>query len=352
MPGAPCPRPDADIAVTRIRRESIVNRREIGEACRMNLSGPLFALLAFGIFATHDVIVKYLGGVYSPFQIIFFTTLFTFPLVTFMLMRDATEGHLIPKHPGWTALRTGSAVLTAGAAFYAFSTLPLAQVYTILFASPLLITVLAIPILGERVGIHRLVAVLIGLAGVVVVLRPGSTVLGPGHFAALAAAVFGALASVIVRRIGRDERTAVLMLYPLAANFVVMGSLLAFVYKPMPVEHLGAVAIISLFGFVGGLFLIAAYRKGDAAIVAPMQYSQILWATGYGFLLFDESVDRPTLVGAGIIILSGVYIVMREARLGAKSQTPVLRTRSRGPTAASFRISPLLRRMRQRELGG
>ena len=139
-----------------------------------------------------------------------------------------------------------------------------------------------------------MLAVLVGLVGVVVVLRPGSAQLGLGHLAALAAAVFGALASVIVRKIGRDERTAVLMLYPMAANFIVMGILLAFVYKPMPVEHLGATAVISLLGFVGGLFLISAYRNGDAAIVAPMQYSQILWATGYGYLLFDESVDRTT----------------------------------------------------------
>ncbi len=315
----------------------------------MNFSGPLFALVAFGIFATHDVIVKFLGATYSPFQIIFFTTLFSFPLVTFMLMRDATEGHLIPKHRGWIALRTGSAVVAAGAVFYAFTTLPLAQVYTIIFASPLLITLLAIPLLGEKVGIHRLMAVLVGLIGVVVVLQPGSAEFGLGHVAALAGAVFSALASVVVRKVGRDERTAVLMLYPMAANFIVMGILLAFVYQPMPVEHMGATAVISVLGFVGGLFLISAYRNGDAAIVAPMQYSQILWATGFGYLLFDESVDRTTLIGAGIIILSGVYIVWREARPGSKSQAPVLRTRSRGATAASFRISPLLRRIAHRD---
>ncbi len=315
----------------------------------MNFSGPLFALAAFGIFATHDVIVKFLGATYSPFQIIFFTTLFSFPLVTFMLMRDATEGHLIPKYPGWIALRTGSAVIAAGSAFYAFSALPLAQVYTIIFASPLLITLLAIPVLGEKVGIHRLLAVVVGLAGVVVVLRPGSAELAPGHLAALATAVFGALASVIVRKVGREERTVVILLYPMAANFIVMGTLLAFVYKPMPVEHLGATAVISLLGFGAGLLLISAYRNGDAAIVAPMQYSQIIWATGFGYLLFDESVDRATLIGAGIIIASGVYIVWREARPGSKSQTPVLRTRSRGSTAATFRISPLLRRMAQRD---
>jgi drug/metabolite transporter (DMT)-like permease len=314
----------------------------------MNLAGPFFALFAFGIFATHDVIIKFLGGSYSPFQIIFFATLFSFPLVTLMLMSDATEGHLRPVHPWWTLGRTAAAVIAGFSAFYAFSVLPLAQVYVMLFASPLLITLLSIPVLGERVGVHRLLAVLVGLIGVIVVLRPGATQFELGHLAGISAAVFGALASIIMRKIGSEERTAVLMLYPMLTNFVVMGTLLIFVYEPMPVEHVGALGLVSLLGFFGGLLLIAAYRNGDAAIVAPMQYSQIIWATAYGYLLFDESVDLPTMIGAGIIILSGVYIVLRESRKGSTSQRPVLRTRSRGGTAASFRISPLLRRMRHR----
>lgn len=314
----------------------------------MNLSGPLIALIAFGIFATHDVVIKVLGAAYSPFQIIFFSTMFSFPLITFMLMRDAKEGNLRPVHPWWVAARTGSAVIAALSGFYAFSVLPLAQVYVMLFASPLVITILSIPILGERVGIHRSLAVLVGLVGVVVVLRPGSTPLGLGHIAGLSAACFGAFASVIVRKVGNEERAAVLMLYPMAANFLIMGAILGLVYEPMPILHLGGMAVISLFGFTGGLLLIAAYRNGDAAIVAPMQYSQIIWATGFGFFLFDEIIDLPTLIGAAIIIASGLYIVFRESRLGARSQTPVLRTRTRAATAPSLRISPILRRMRGR----
>lgn len=314
----------------------------------MNLSGPLFALLAFGIFSTHDVVIKVLGAAYSPVQIIFFSTVFSFPLITFMLMRDAKDGNLRPVHPWWIAARTGSAVIAGLSGFYAFTVLPMAQVYVMLFAAPLVITVLSIPILGERVGIHRSLAVLIGLVGVVVVLRPGVTPLGLGHAAGLSAACFSAFASVIVRKIGKAERAAVLMLYPMAANFLIMGAMLGLVYQPMPILHLGGMGIISLFGFVGGLLMIAAYRNGDAAIVAPMQYSQILWAIGFGFFLFDEIIDIPTLIGAGIIIASGLYIVFRETRLGVRSQTPVLRTKSRPATASSFRISPILRRMRER----
>jgi drug/metabolite transporter (DMT)-like permease len=310
----------------------------------MNFKGALYALLAFGIYATHDVVIKFLGGSYAPFQIIFFASLFSFPLVTFMLMKDETHGNLRPVHPWWTLIRTVSALITGMCAFYAFSVLPLAQTYAIIFAQPLLITILAIPILGESVGWRRGLAVLVGLLGVIVVLRPGSTELSLGHLAALGAAIFGAFASIIVRRIGNEERTVVLMLYPLAANFLVMAMILPFVYKPMPLLHVGGVGIISLFGFIAGLFLIAAYKNAEAAIVAPMHYSQIIWATVYGYFIFGESVDTPTIVGTGIIILSGLYIVIRESAAGVSRNTPVLRTRSRASTAMSFRISPLLRK--------
>jgi len=257
------------------------------------------------------------------------------------LLRDQTSGTLIPKHPYWMMARTVAAVITGFSAFYAFSVLPLAQVYAIIFASPLLITVLAIPILGEKVRLPRWIAVIVGLCGVLVVLRPGSTDLTLGHGAALAAAVGGAFASVIVRKIGREERTVVIMLYPMMANFMVMACLLPLVYVPMPIEDLGRVAVIAVFAWIAGRFLIAAYNSGEAVIVAPMQYSQILWAAVYGALFFDEVPDQGTLAGSAIIIASGLFIVLRESR-SVTSGTPVLRTRSRPETGTSPRIGPFL----------
>lgn len=308
-----------------------------------NAKGAVFALIAFGVFATHDVIVKILGGLYSPIQIVFFSVLLSFPLATVMLMQDAKPGTLVPVHPWWLALRTGAAVVTGVSAFYAFSVLPLAQTYAILFASPLLITVLAIPVLGEKVRLRRWLAVIVGLIGVLVVLRPGQTVLSLGHLAALAAAIGGALASIIVRKIGSEERPVVMLLYPMVANFVLMACALPFVYKPMPVEHLGMLAIIALFAWIASRLVIAAYQAGEAAIIAPMQYSQIIWATGFGLLFFDETIDGPTALGAAIIIASGLYIVLRESRSGASENTPVLRTRSRSETATTPRVSLFMR---------
>ncbi len=306
------------------------------------MKGPFLALVAFGIFATHDVFIKILGGVYSPIQILFFSVLFSFPLAALFLLRDQTEGTLIPRHPYWMAARTIAAVITGFSAFYAFSVLPLAQTYAIIFAAPLLITILAIPILGEKVRIRRWLAVLVGLVGVIIVLRPGAVPLELGHLAALAAAVCGAFASIVVRKIGREERSVVIMLYPMMANFFVMGALLPLVYEPMPIEHIGFIALIAVFAWVAGRFLIAAYTVGEAATVAPMQYSQILWASAYGFLFFDESPSQNTIVGAAIIIASGLYIVLRESRSSDTSTTPVLRTRSRAETGTTLRIAPFL----------
>ncbi len=318
---------------------------------KSNLRGALMALLAFGIFATHDVVVKTLGGIYSPVQIIFFSVLLGFPLVTLMLMSDRTDGNLRPKHPWWTLIRTVSAVITGLTAFYAFSVLPLAQTYAILFASPLLITLLAIPLLGEKVGIRRGMAVVVGLIGVMIVLRPGEGDLGMGHLAALTAAVFASLASVIVRKIGQDERSVVLVLYPMVANFLVLGLALPFVYRPMPIADLGMIGIIAAFGFVATLLVIAAYRTAEAVIVAPMQYSQIIWAAFYGVIFFDEEPDLYTVVGASVIIASGIYIVLREGGGKVVTNRPVIESRSRPDTGTMPRISVLLNRLKARDAG-
>lgn len=315
-----------------------------------NLRGALLALAAFGVYATHDVLVKFLGGSYSPFQLVFFSGLFGFPAMTIMLMSDRTDGNLIPKHPFWTAVRTACAVGSGACGFYAFSVLPLAQCYAIIFAMPILITLLAIPMLGEKIGIHRGAAIVVGLIGVLVVLRPGQEPLELGHLAALAAAFFSAMTSVIVRKIGSDERSVVLMLYPMVASFLVMALALPFVYRPIPLDHLGMMGLLALFGLGGGLLVIAAYRRAPAIIVAPMQYSQIVWAILYGYFLFDEAVDLWTGIGTTIIVAAGVYIVLREDKPGLSKNRPVLETRSRMDNGTAPRISTWMRIFDHRKL--
>ncbi len=307
-----------------------------------SMAGPFIALLAFALFAVHDVIVKTLGETYSPVQIVFFSVLLGLPLAMLMLMRDPTDGNLLPRRPGWTALRTVSAVITAVSVFYAFSVLPLAQTYAILFATPLLITVLSVPILGEKVGLRRGAAVLVGLVGVLIVLRPGQgDGLSLGHLAALVGAFASSLASIIVRKIGQEERNVVLLLYPMMANLVLMGIALPFVYQPMPLAHFGSLALMAALALVASMCVIAAYKRAPAFQIAPMQYSQMIWAVLFGALFFGEGVDLFTILGAVVIIGSGIYIVLREEKGNVSENRPVLATRTRNETGTFPRAGQL-----------
>ncbi len=310
----------------------------------VNSTGALFGLAAFATFSIHDVFIKQLGATYSPFQIVFFGALLSFPLITIVLMSDQKPGTLRPVHPWWLALRSVSGSTAAVCAFYAFGQLPLSQVYGILFAAPLIITVLAIPMLGETVRLRRGLAVFLGLVGVLVVLQPGSAPMSSGHIAALVAAFAGALNSIIVRKIGNDERGVVMILYPMLTNLVLTAVILPFVYVEVPIGDFGWLAVVSALALLAMGFLISAYTRGDAIIVAPMQYSQIVWAAIFGALLFSEYPEWQTYVGTVIIALSGIYILKRETTGDVSRNTPVLKTRTRIGLSAGMRVGSILRR--------
>ena len=304
-----------------------------------NLRGALLALLSFGIFSASDVIVKYVGANYSPFQNIFFSTLFGFPMVAMLLMSDRTEENLIPRHLKLSLLRAGLIVVNALAGFYAFAVLPLSEAYAIFFSAPLMITLFAIPMLGEKVGLHRGIAVAVGLVGVIIVVRPGGGSFGLGHAAALLAAMVYAINSILLRKMGQSERSVVIMLYPMLANFVVTGLALPFVYKPLPIEDMGLLAAMSVTGFVAGLIMIAAYRRAPAVIVAPMQYSQIIWGVIFGAIFFSETAGWATFIGTAVIIASGVYIVQREGKPDVSRNRPVTEARPAQDMGQTARLS-------------
>lgn len=312
---------------------------------RGNLAGAALGLGAMGAYATHDAVIKLLGASYSPLQTAFFVALLSLPVLAVVAARRP-QVSLVPRHPGWVGLRTLCMTLNVLSAMTAFALLPLTQVYAILFTMPLLITLLSVPMLGERIGPHRLAAVLLGLMGVLIVLRPGQAQLGVGHLCAIVTALCGALSAVIARRLGGSERTLVLVIWPVLLNLGICALALPFVYQPMPGADLGLAGLVALFGLIGAVLNVRAYRSAEAAVVAPMQYSQILWATLYGWLLFSELPDRATLLGITVIMGSGLYILWREARAPA-AHRPVLQAEAQGealpsPSIAGFRR--LLRR--------
>ncbi|MEM1366286.1 MAG: DMT family transporter, partial [Pseudomonadota bacterium] len=257
-----------------------------------------------------------------------------------------------PHRPLLISLRALLNVAAMACAFYAFTVLPLTQVYALIFTMPLLITLLAVPILGETIRLRRGIAVAVGLIGVLVVLRPGAADFTLGHLAALGCAVFGAFGALLVRKLGRGERTAVIVLYPLYALIIVMGALQPWVYRPMQLIDLAMMGVIGLFAVGAQFMIVQSYRLAPAAVVAPMQYTQIIWATLYGWWLFAELPDRWTVIGASIVIGSGLYIVFRETRSNVSEVSPVLRTPNVRPDTGVSPRPKLFQRLRPRPLKG
>jgi len=290
------------------------------------LKGLAAALLAFGLFSSHDAIIKWLGGHYPVFQIIFFSMLFAFVPMSLMMLADKAVDNFRPHHPWLVLLRGALAIVSMSSGFYAFVVLPLAEVYALLFTMPLLITALSVPLLGEKVRAQRWAAVVIGLIGVLIVLRPGVTELTLGHGAALTAAFANALSTILVRKLGGQERPAVLILYPMILSMVAMSLTLPAFYVPVELTHLGLMAAIGFLSVIAQFLTITAYKAAPAAVVAPLQYSQILWASFFGMLFFAETPDIYVGVGSSVIILSGIFVVWRESRQNVSIKTPVLKT--------------------------
>ncbi len=301
--------------------------------------GYILSILAFGFFSGHDGIIKSIGGSVSVFQIILFASLFAFIPLTVMMMSDRSLENYRPRHPWLIAIRTLLSLTGMSSAFYAFTVLPMTEVYALLFITPLLITALSVPILKETVGIARWVAVVVGLIGVMVVLRPGAETLTLGHVTALYASFASALSSIIIRKIGSEERSAVLILIPMISSILVMGALMPLVYVPLSLPHLGAMALIGLLAVGAQVSIIGAYRVAPSvALVAPVQYTQILWATLFGVLFFDEFPDGWVAVGAAVIIGSGLFVVWRETLKNNSAKSPVLRNANPRPdTGPSIR---------------
>lgn len=306
------------------------------EQSNHSFKGVGLAALGFTAFSTHDALIKTLSD-FSVFQIIFFAVLFSFVPFTLFLMLNKREISMRPNVPVLVAVRSSCILGSTICGFYAFSVLPMAEVYSLIFSAPILITILAIPVLGERVKMIRWVAIILGMSGVVIVLQPGDTELSLGHLAGFMTAVFLSVTSVVTRKIGSREHSVTLVVYPLMTNLFVTGIMLIWVYKPMPGIALATLCGIGLLSVVGQTLLVLAYRASEAQFVAPVQYIQMLWAIGLGTLFFNETLKQTTVLGATIIILSGLLFVWRE--VVASVTKPILRTRNlrsiSGPQALS-----------------
>lgn len=279
------------------------------------LKGVLLGLAGFGLFSMADATIKFLGGSYHPVQIVAFAGLFTLPLIAGLWLRSPVS--LKPVHPWLMAIRTAALIGNGLLVTYAFTALPLAQAYAIFFTLPLMLTLLAWPMLGDRVDAMGGLAVMIGLAGVLVALNPGRVELGLPHLAAIFGTLLAAVHYLIIRKTGGTESSVNMMLYPVLGQTISAFLILPGRYVAMPIHDLATVAWLTLSGFSGTLLMIAAYRAAPPIVVAPTQYSQIAWAALFGALFFAEPMTLQMGIGMAIIAVAGVLVVARQERRNA-----------------------------------
>lgn len=199
-----------------------------------NVRGVLLGLAGFGLFSVADGTIKFLGGTYHPVQIVAFASLFTLPLVGLLWLK--TRARLHPVHPWLMAIRTVALIINALMVTYAFTSMPLAEAYAIFFTMPLVLTLLAWPVLGDRVDALSGAAVLLGLLGVIVALNPGRIDFGIGHIAAVLAMLMAAVHYLIIRRTGSAESSVAMLLYPVLGQSLAAFLLLPSSYQPMPLQ--------------------------------------------------------------------------------------------------------------------
>lgn len=281
---------------------------------RPELAGALLALAGFAVFALHDALIKTLGAAYGAPQLVFFSALAGIG-PTYLLARRM-GGLSLPPGRDRMLLRLRSALVIVSmlGAFHAFSTLPLAQTYAILFSAPLLIALLAVPMLNERLAPLRLGAIVIGLVGVMIVLQPGREALQPGHLSAVISAVGAAFVSVLTRKIAGRVPMGLILIQPMIGTLAIMALLLPSQFRPVPVQDGLLMLALGLCAAGAMALTIRAFQLAPAAIVAPLQYSQAVWALFYGAVLFNEVPAPATMIGAGVVIASGVFVLLNEAR--------------------------------------
>jgi drug/metabolite transporter (DMT)-like permease len=264
-------------------------------------------------FAFLDATAKYLNGYMDTLQVVWARYTGAFVLALIIFNPVSRPGLMRTSRPVLQLVRSAMLLGSTIANFIAFRYLQLDQALAILFSTPFMVAILAGPLLGEWIGWRRWIAILVGFAGVLLVTRPG---VGDMHWAALysvASAVFYALYIVATRVLSRSDSSDTTLFYSNLVGAVAMLPVMPFVWKtPDDPFIIFLMVVFGVFGSFGHYLLIVAHRLAPASVLAPFMYTQLVWATGFGYFVFGDVPNRWTLAGAAVVVASGLYLLHRE----------------------------------------
>jgi drug/metabolite transporter (DMT)-like permease len=296
------------------------NKPDSGARVRRNrLAGIGLMCGALVCFAALDTTAKYLVETIDMLQIIWarFTGAFVF---TVLFVNPLTRpGVITVGRPVLQLARAALLLASTFLNFIAIRSLQLDQTAAIMFSTPFFIAALAGPILGEWIGLRRWLAILVGFAGVLVVMRPGLTGFQVAMMFSLGAAICYALYNIITRLLARTDSTETTVLYSNLFGVAVTCPLLPFVWTtPSDALHIFLLIAMGAFAAFGHFLLVVAHRLAPAPVLAPFIYTQIVWLSLSGFLVFGNVPSEFTLAGAAIVIASGLYLLYRERVRGPR----------------------------------
>ncbi len=288
-----------------------------------NRRGALWMLAGATGFTLNGALVKTLGaGEMHSFQIAFVRAVVAFLAILPFLWR-AGPGALRTAHMRVHLVRGVAGGTAMMSAFYALTKLRLADFTALSFTTPLFILVLAVLVLGERVGPRRWGAVVVGFLGVLIMTRPGAGAFDPDALAALAMALGIAVAATSVKRLPPSESQVTMLIYvSLIAMLIAAGPALA-VWRAPSGREVAMLIGVGLLGIGSQSLLIRAFRAGEMSFVAPFEYTKLLLAGALGFVLFAEVPDRWSLLGAAVIVAATLYIAKRDAARATSRPAPV-----------------------------
>lgn len=270
-------------------------------------------MLSVALFSVMDATSKWLSQTYPVAELLFFRSFFALVPLTVLVSQCGGWRELRSRQPVLQGLRALAGLASMALFFLAFRSMPLADAIAIAFAGPLFMTVLSIPMLHEQVGLRRWAAVVVGFVGVLVIARPGAGIFGLTALLPLAGALCGALAMIFVRRLSVTDSNASIICYHALLCTAVSAVWLPFEWvTPAPLHWLPLIAL-GLIGGTAQIFLTQAFRLAPAAAIAPFKYTAIIFAIGFGYLLFGDVPDGWTLAGASVVVGSGLYILHRES---------------------------------------
>lgn len=277
----------------------------------------MLSLGGFSLYAIGDVFIKMAAADYPPEKIAFFINMFFLPLLLIMSKKvGGLKATLKTKHLKLHLLRSVLGMCVFFAMTTGFKELGMAMSYTLIFSGPFLVSILSIYFLGEKIGVYRWSAIIVGFIGVLVVLRPGMIPLEPAAFAILFAALCYAGSTIIIRKIGEGEPLLAFSLFSCLTSTVLFGAMITYKNEwSLPFEpiHYLFFAGTALFHVFANFAVSRAFQTVETSVAAPFQYIQLLWGLAFGYFLFGTGgMDLWTCVGAGIIVASGIYMIHRE----------------------------------------